>query len=246
MTGTNSALVFQLTPDRVRSALAVQGRTSIRGSLMLNLAPNLVPGFTMTNLVSLIESTEPLDLAFSNVTPGTRFFLIPGVITARAFYGTNSPYGVDRMVLADFATPFDLWRLDRFSAAELADSSVSGPGADPDGNGLPNLVEFALGVGHGAIPPGSLPVILIPTNSITPPSIIVRRPVPLGPLQIRVRASEDLTFWRDHVVGSQSTVFTQSSLVEQGGFQTFTLLYRPILSPVRRWFVQLLIEPIPW
>jgi hypothetical protein len=40
--------------------------------------------------------------------------------------------------------PFETWRLARFNAAQLADPLVSGPEADPDGDGLLNAVEFAM------------------------------------------------------------------------------------------------------
>ena len=39
---------------------------------------------------------------------------------------------------------FATWREKHFTEAELADESISGPYADPDGDGLANLVEYAL------------------------------------------------------------------------------------------------------
>jgi hypothetical protein len=41
--------------------------------------------------------------------------------------------------------PYDAWRFARFSAGQLADAGSSGESADPDGDGLPNLLEYALG-----------------------------------------------------------------------------------------------------
>lgn len=38
---------------------------------------------------------------------------------------------------------FDQWRTQFFSPAEAADDSISGPNADPDGDGQSNLVEYA-------------------------------------------------------------------------------------------------------
>jgi uncharacterized delta-60 repeat protein len=43
------------------------------------------------------------------------------------------------------ATAFDSWRATHFTSAELSNSAVSGDTADPDGDGLNNLAEFALG-----------------------------------------------------------------------------------------------------
>ena len=41
--------------------------------------------------------------------------------------------------------PYDAWRHAVFTAEQLADSAVSGDAADPDADGLPNLLEYALG-----------------------------------------------------------------------------------------------------
>jgi hypothetical protein len=41
--------------------------------------------------------------------------------------------------------PFDAWRFTHFTTEELTDIAVSGDSADPDSDGLPNLLEYALG-----------------------------------------------------------------------------------------------------
>ncbi len=41
---------------------------------------------------------------------------------------------------------FDLWRREFFSESELGQAEVSGILADPDSDGLPNLLEFAFGL----------------------------------------------------------------------------------------------------
>ena len=42
-------------------------------------------------------------------------------------------------------TPFDAWRVANFTAAQLDNANVSGLTADPDGDGIINFVEYALG-----------------------------------------------------------------------------------------------------
>ena len=43
------------------------------------------------------------------------------------------------------ASPYETWKETHFSAAQLVDSGASGSSADPDADGLPNLLEYALG-----------------------------------------------------------------------------------------------------
>ncbi len=51
-------------------------------------------------------------------------------------------------VVADYIvvppTPYGAWQSKYFTAVQLTDPTVSGNGADPDGDGIPNLLEYAL------------------------------------------------------------------------------------------------------
>ncbi|MEI6178813.1 MAG: hypothetical protein WCS43_18115, partial [Verrucomicrobiota bacterium] len=55
------------------------------------------------------------------------------------------------------ATPYDSWKLDRFTAPELLDPLVGGDHADPDHDGIPNILEFALGGEPKSHAPDDLP-----------------------------------------------------------------------------------------
>ncbi|HSU53036.1 MAG TPA: discoidin domain-containing protein [Candidatus Dormibacteraeota bacterium] len=63
---------------------------------------------------------------------------------------------VVEMVFFERALPatFGDWALRQFNDAQLADASISGVMADPDGDGAPNLLEFAMG-GTPLTPDGS-------------------------------------------------------------------------------------------
>lgn len=44
------------------------------------------------------------------------------------------------------ALTFSAWQETKFTTGELADPAISGPNADPDGDGRPNLLEYAYGL----------------------------------------------------------------------------------------------------
>lgn len=56
----------------------------------------------------------------------------------------STQLGAVQRATVNVATAFDSWRGAYFTPLELADSGVSGDLADPDGDGLSNLLEFAL------------------------------------------------------------------------------------------------------
>jgi len=71
-------------------------------------------------------------------------FDTPGVavwIDTRA--DNNDPYAV--RISRTKGTTFDTWRKLRFSTNDLANAAVSGEQADPDGDRIPNLAEYAFG-----------------------------------------------------------------------------------------------------
>jgi hypothetical protein len=72
-------------------------------------------------------------------------------------------YEVD---VARWTASFDLWRARYFNTDELANPAVSDQAATPDGEGVPNLLKYYLGLpGHSPAPAGSRPSgSLLPLN----------------------------------------------------------------------------------
>ena len=64
-------------------------------------------------------------------------------------------------IVADYvvATPYTTWQARYFTAAQLANPAVSGDDADPDGDGIPNLVEYALNLNPEQANTQGLPVV---------------------------------------------------------------------------------------
>lgn len=58
----------------------------------------------------------------------------------------STPLGAVQRATVNVTTAFDSWRSTHFTPLELANSSISGDLADPDKDGLNNLLEFGLGL----------------------------------------------------------------------------------------------------
>ncbi len=84
-------------------------------------------------------STSALDIPVS-WTVATASSAIVGQINQPGFHMKTAALAVTLPTLT-----YADWRAGAFTAGQLADSTVSGPSADPDGDGQSNLMEFALG-----------------------------------------------------------------------------------------------------
>lgn len=58
-----------------------------------------------------------------------------------------APTGANKLVVYGLlSTPYQIWQQGNFTSAELTNSAISGDTADPDGDGVPNLMEYAFGL----------------------------------------------------------------------------------------------------
>jgi hypothetical protein len=90
-------------------------------------------------------------------------------------------------------TAVDFWKAARFTAIELADPAVSGDLADPDGDGIPNLMEYALGLEPRQPDQTGLPFAKIMDDYFT---LTYNRRKGATDLSLVVEVSDDLLIWR--------------------------------------------------
>jgi hypothetical protein len=83
----------------------------------------------------------------------------------------NNATGPSAAVLASATTPapsaFDQWRTGFFTAAQLADTATSGPAADPDQDGVVNLVEYAFGMNPTSNTSAAVPGLVLSGGNAT-------------------------------------------------------------------------------
>ena len=94
-------------------------------------------------------------------------------------------------------TAFAAWVAGNFTAAEQANTAISGPNADPDGCGLSNLARYAFGL--PARGPVASPVALTTTGTGSNQRLTLTFPRKgyAPDLQYTVQSSTDLVTWTD-------------------------------------------------
>ncbi len=137
-------------------------------------------------------TTSPIDLMVdltydgSPVAPtAVGYYTVVATVLASNYFGSASATLVISSALMDLVT----WRNQHFSAAEQS-AGLSADLADPDGDGLSNLAEYALGLDpRGFSPP------LVVTRDASGLSITFTRPANLLDVSYGAESSDDLTHW---------------------------------------------------
>lgn len=141
------------------------------------------------------------------------------------------------------APPRDAWRQARFGA-NAGNALIAGDAADPDGNGVSNLMEYALGAQAGVAANTFMPVIAYAGDSM---SITFSRPITVTDLTYTVQVSSDLVNWVDGSTygpagDSVNTAATsQISRSVSNGFEVITVRDNVPTSSAARRFIRLAV-----
>ena len=136
------------------------------------------------------------------------------------------------VVIADL--PIDAWRFSKFTAAELADANLSGDEADFDGDGIRNLMEYAL-----ALEPKTPATIGVPSASLRPSGALAltyRKVKSASDISYIVEVGNDAGVWNS---GGGFTAVAES--VDEGATELITVESLLLPGAGQRQFMRLRI-----
>ena len=148
---TNSAALYQqlfTVPAAAPSPVTVTGGnatatlswTASAGATSYTVQRATAAGGPYTTVASQVTALTYTDLSVSNLVT---YYYEVAAVNAGGLGAYSTPASVTPVVPP---AVFSHWAAANFSVAELSDSTISGPQADPAGDGVTNLMKYALGL----------------------------------------------------------------------------------------------------
>ena len=163
-------------------------------------------------------------------------FCAPTIANGRVYVSTGAS---NLVVYGLLVPPYQLWQQSNFSPVELADPAISGDTADPDGDGLPNLAEFAFNTNPKTADSSGLPVMgTVNVGGSDYLTISYEQVLFNTDITCTVQVSDNLTTW------SSGPGFTAPvSVVDHGdGMETITVRDTTPISSATSRFIRVHIS----
>lgn len=189
--------------------------------------------FTRAPITLAATSTSGLAVEFTVVSgaasvSGDQLTLLGlGEVTVRATQPGNPSWAAAVAVERTFSArpSFVSWLEENFNAEQIADETITGANADLDGDGLVNLVEYALGTNPRSDSSVNAPAAATEGTDWT---FTYTRPSDRRDLTYSVECSTDLAAW-------SSAGVTHTQISSSGGLETWRASY-PIAGNAPRFF----------
>ncbi len=177
-----------------------------------------------------------------NLATNTALNNLQGPITASQGLSALTTASDHLPVVADYvvSTPYNTWQLQRFTATDLASAAVSGDLADPDGDGIANLLEYALNLEPKKATVAGLPaagLIIVgkrPYLTLTYTKVIAATGITYSP-----QVSGDLSTWNG---GTGYTVPVSTTANPDGLTQTVVVRDAVAMEDGNKRFMQLRVS----
>ena len=207
------SMVFQLPPPAITSIPTVTGTQGAGFSCQI-LATNAPTSYDTTSLPSGLSVNSSTGMISGTATQAGIFYATVIAINA----GGSSSAALTITIL----TPFDAWKSLHFTAAELSNAAISGDTACSSGDGISNLMKYALNLDPKADGLKGLPVATpISTGSGNFLSLTYRKVISASDIAYTAEVSGNLRTWdsgADYILQLSGTIdpggVTQSIMVQ--------------------------------
>ena len=211
---------------------------------LLPLTVNYAISGTATNGVDYATLPTTITLAAGAIATNLIVTPIPdnlpeGDRTVTLTLSPSANYGlttVSNATIVIHDRPIDAWRLASFTAAELADPSISGDLADPDHDGLCNLMEYALGLPPKDPATTNRPYASLLSGHLT---LIYTRAKAAVDVSLVIEQSNDLVTWQ-----SGPGFIQQASCVDEGPIQRITVQLTTQVAGAAVGYLRLRVTPL--
>ncbi|MCM2274391.1 MAG: immunoglobulin domain-containing protein [Candidatus Didemnitutus sp.] len=183
--------------DTVAQSISVAKRSqTIAFDLIADRRLTLTP-FHLTATASSGLPVTFTVLAGPAIVDGDKlFFTGVGNVTVQALQTGNGMYAVAPALQRTFAVlkSFDSWQLAHLGDEDRSNAMIFGASADPDGDGITNLLEYALGLDPRVASNADVPTVAASASEWT---FTYTRPADRSDVTYTVQTSTSLTTWTD-------------------------------------------------
>ena len=173
-----------------------------------------IPGFLnmAANDFHLMQTSTCVN-ASGTLSTNTANFPISSQYVMHQSGQTRPIVGVSDLGAFEFATPIDIWRTEHFGSS--TNNSISSDPADPDGDGVPNLLEYAFGTSPQTRTTTNLPhATRMTTNGNDFVALeFTAIPAPSG-LIYTVQSSGDLNNWTNEWRNNNGTITNSPNIID--------------------------------
>lgn len=231
----SDAVAGEFGPNTARFAIVRSGNTNSPVTVGYVVTGSATPGVdyaALSGMVTLAAGATTTNLFITAVADG----LVEGDETVALTLQASASYsltGVSHATVVLRDRPLDDWRKMNFTAGELGDPQISGELADPNGNGLANLMEYALALSPKAVLPANPLNVRIESGHLVLTYTRLKSAVDVS---LAVEQSSDLTIWQ-----SEPGDIEQVSCVDEGATQRITVRLATPVSAAPKGFLRLLV-----